>query len=301
MKLCPYRLLYLPLVVFITACGGGGGGSTPATTVPPPVLSSGVFLDSLVEGVTYQSGSNPPGTTDVNGSFNYTPGEPLTFSIGGVVLGTLTDGAPIITPFDFGAAAENIARFLQTLDADGDPSNGIDLTAAAAMLADTVLDAAVFQSDAATFEAAIAAAVEVVLGAGEVLIDAATAIDNLFAGTATPEPTGPSTTVTSLDLGGVELDQTFDPTQTDYTAGVEFIVGFVHLTPSANPDAIVLVNGTVVDAAGIDVPLAPGSNTIQIMIIEDGFTPTLYTLTINRPLLPLLTWDQGNWDDVNWQ
>jgi len=175
-------LLLLPL---FAACGGGGGGAggPPVVVVPPPVVDTGVFIDSPVQGLNYQSGSNPQGTTDANGMFSYTVGEILSFSVGGVQLGTLPDGAPVITPNDFGAAAENIARFLQTLDADGNHNNGIDLTAAVTVLAATPLDASTFTSDSATFETTITPILEIVLGPGATLIDAATALANLAAAT----------------------------------------------------------------------------------------------------------------------
>ena len=224
MKLFRYGLIYLLLAVFLAACGGGGGSAPAATSPPPPppppVTSAGVFLDSAVEGLTYQSGSNSPGTTDANGMFTYTVGETLTFSVGGVELGTLPDGAPVISPLDFGAAAENIARFLQTLDADGDPSNGIDLTAAAAALAETIVGDAVFLSDPITFENDIGPVLEVALGAGAMLIDAATALANLEAA----------------------LDSTFDVAELAGHAFVveisfmqEFDIGFIDFAPLADP------------------------------------------------------------------
>jgi hypothetical protein len=143
----------------------------------------GVFIDSPVQGLTYQSGSNPEGTTDANGMFDYTVGETLSFSVGGVQLGTLPDGQPVVTPNDFGAAAENIARLLQTLDADANHLSGIDLIAAATALTGTTLDASAFLSDATTFETTIQPVLETALGAGATLIDAATALANLAAGT----------------------------------------------------------------------------------------------------------------------
>ena len=225
MKLFRYGLLYLLLVVFLAACGGGGG-SAPAAIIPPPAMSAGVFLDSAVAGLTYQSGSNSPGTTDENGTFMYTPGETLTFSVGGVVIGTLPDGALVVTPLDFGAAAENIARFLQTLDEDGDPSNGIDITAAAAALAETTLGDAVFLSDPITFENDIGPVLEVALGPGAVLIDAATALANLEAA----------------------LDSTFDVAElagrgfaaeiallSETGAVLDFDIGFLDFAPLVNP------------------------------------------------------------------
>jgi hypothetical protein len=171
--------LLLPL---FAACGGGGGSTPPVnTTPPPPTVEMGVFIDSPVQGLTYQSGSAAAGTTDANGMFDYTVGETLSFSVGAVQLGTLPDGMPLVTPNDFGAAAENIARFLQTLDADGEHINGIDLTAAATALANTELDASAFTSDSTTFETTIQPILDTALGIGAVLIDAETALANLAA------------------------------------------------------------------------------------------------------------------------
>lgn len=141
----------------------------------------GVFIDSPVEGLGYQSGSAAAGTTNAEGMFTYTVGDPLTFSIGGVQLGTLPDGKQLVTPYDFGAAAENIARLLQTLDADGSHLNGIDLTAAATALAGINMDESTFTADATTFETTIQPVLDAALGVGSVLIDAVTAIANLDA------------------------------------------------------------------------------------------------------------------------
>jgi hypothetical protein len=173
-------LLALPL---FAACGGSSGGGAISPPPPPgPTFANGVFIDSAVEGLTYQSGSNAQNTTDANGTFTYENGVSITFSLGGITLGTLPDGKALVSPYDFGAQqAENIARLLQTLDADGVHANGIDLTAAATALSGTTLDAATFDADAATFEAAIALALETALGPGSTLIDAATAIANLDA------------------------------------------------------------------------------------------------------------------------
>jgi hypothetical protein len=222
------------LLPLFTACGGGGGGTPPPidTTPPPPVIEMGVFIDSPVEGLTYQSGSNPEGTTDANGMFDYTVGETLSFSVGGVQLGTLPDGQPVVTPYDFGAAAENIARLLQTLDADANHLNGIDLTAASTALSDTTLDASAFVSDATTFETTIQPVLDTALGVGATLIDAATAIANLDAG----------------------IDSTFD---------VEELAGSVLVLdlPSESDTGIVIFE-----------PLAdPGDNgaTVELLMLSD--------------------------------
>ena len=177
-----YWVILLALPIF-AACGGGGSSPPPPTggPPPPPATEVGVFIDSPVEGLGYQSGGRNPGTTDAEGMFVYEVGQTLSFSVGGVRLGTLPDGQPLVTPYDFGDAAENIARLLQTLDADGNHLNGIDLTAAATALADVSFESSGFIADATTFEVAIQPVLDAALGAGATLINAATAIANLDA------------------------------------------------------------------------------------------------------------------------
>ncbi len=153
-------------------------------TAPGPGVSTGIFLDCEVEGLTYQSGNNPPAQTDENGVFTYTSGETLSFSVGGVQLGTLTDGAPVCTPFDF-VIPENIARFLQSLDADGDPSNGIDLRAASDALAGTNVTSNVFENPSSTGFAADPAITGALAVTGDTLLDTATTNTNLRNGTDT--------------------------------------------------------------------------------------------------------------------
>ncbi len=79
------------------------------------------------------------GYTDGDGTFEYRDGEVVAFSVGDVVLGAAR-GAERLTLADIVARVDgdvnkladpgltNIARFLHTLDEDGDPSNGVVLT-----------------------------------------------------------------------------------------------------------------------------------------------------------------------------
>ena len=119
----------LMCVLALAACGGGGG-NPPATET----VSTGVFIDSAVEGLHYQTATQS-GTTNNLGEFDYLPGETVTFSIGVIVLGS-TLAAPIVTPLSLVAGATsasdpqvtNIVRLLLSLDSDGDPANGITIT-----------------------------------------------------------------------------------------------------------------------------------------------------------------------------
>ena len=145
--------ILLPLFL-LTACGGSdgdvsdasgnnnggisdgnsnndGGGSNP----PPaePNLEVGQFKDSNTTGLSYVSGSQS-GVSDENGKFTYEAGNTVTFSVGGVELGTST-GKSVVTPLDLelggtsgSLKVQNITRFLMMLDEDGNPENGISIS-----------------------------------------------------------------------------------------------------------------------------------------------------------------------------
>ena len=113
----------------LVGCGGGGGSSGTTT-------KTGYFIDSAVEGLEYTSGSTT-GITGADGSFKYEEGKPVTFKLGNMTLGSVTVTNERVFPVDLvnGAADEQndnvtlIAQVLQTLDSDGDPSNGITILA----------------------------------------------------------------------------------------------------------------------------------------------------------------------------
>ena len=94
-------------------------------------ILTGRFLDSPVEGIDYTSGG-VSGTTDSSGTSQYTQGQKVSFSVGDVTIGSGTP-AEVMTPVDLvsggntdSAEVVNIARFLKTLDDDGNPDNGIN-------------------------------------------------------------------------------------------------------------------------------------------------------------------------------
>ena len=120
------------LLLGITGCSQGGGG--PAILKPEGTYKTGFFVDSPVEGLQYHT-VTWDSTTDSQGTFYYQNGEQITFSIGGVVLGS-TPAKSIITPIDLDKLVEpnfstkviNITRFLLSLDQDGTPDNGITIS-----------------------------------------------------------------------------------------------------------------------------------------------------------------------------
>lgn len=140
----------------LAGCLGGGGGSDDETA-----SASGVFVDSPVAGLNYSGSSTAATTTGDNGEFSYQPGETLTFAIGDLQLGSAS-GAEVLTPLDIVDGAvdasdqrvANILVLLQSLDADGDLNNGIQLTA---QIRDAVSAAGALELDQSTadFRAAI--------------------------------------------------------------------------------------------------------------------------------------------------
>ena len=126
----------LTLPVILSACGGSGSDTNPAPGANTSIqtIATGRFLDSAVEGLRYESG-DITGITDSQGRFQYKKinnvSQPVTFSFNGVELGSAL-GRAVITPLDLVAnadlatvAVQNIARFIQMFDNDGDLDNGI--------------------------------------------------------------------------------------------------------------------------------------------------------------------------------
>jgi hypothetical protein len=126
-------------------------------------VCTGYYYDSLVSGLTYESrgedGVTYTGVTgedDDPGRFTYAEGDTVSFSLGDVSLGE-TIAKERVTPFDVAGIEEeaiggcevdgtlpadtdafrkvvNLAILLQTLDTDGDDTNGIDIGAEVAAL-----------------------------------------------------------------------------------------------------------------------------------------------------------------------
>ncbi len=127
------KVLFSLVVSFaLVSCGGGGdgGGGTPSATT-----STGTFVDTPVQGLTVQSG-NLQGETSATGSFQYFPGQPTSFFVGALNLGTAGNlpANAIVTPLNLTqtpnptlntAGVVNRLMLLQALDGDGEPTNGI--------------------------------------------------------------------------------------------------------------------------------------------------------------------------------
>jgi hypothetical protein len=137
----------LIMVLLLTACGSDDSAPIVDSAPADQTLLTGVFVDSAVEGLYYETATQS-GTTNSLGEYNYLLGETVTFSIGAIVLGA-APASGVVTPLSLVPDAtsaddvkvNNIVRLLLSLDSDGDPDNGIsissDITTAAT---DVVVD-----------------------------------------------------------------------------------------------------------------------------------------------------------------
>jgi hypothetical protein len=176
------------MLAAVSGCGDDGG-------TPPPLvdnnLSDGYAVDAPIYGMSYAYALES-GVTEADGKFFYEPGNDVTFSIGSIEFGTV---APVyyVSPLTWAGAidvtddtATNMARLLQSIDDDGNPANGIRITAAMrTAAAGQVVD---FQQDPASFAAdtnvqdAVADITAATTAGVRTLIDAATAQTNLTNG-----------------------------------------------------------------------------------------------------------------------
>lgn len=171
----------LGLAILLAACGGGGGSDSSSSKQS----LTGVFSDSPVAGLAYTTSSGLSGTTDDLGRYRYNSGDTVTFMVGDVVVGWPVPAQGLVTPQDLAAAAPaaqadaltNLLVFLQSLDSDGNPDNGIDIsenvaTAAASASLDFTQDPGTFAASG-TLGTLIAAA-----GSNAGLVDSAAALEH---------------------------------------------------------------------------------------------------------------------------
>jgi len=120
------KLLGLSIVTALSIGFAGCGSSDSSTATTAATTGTGYYVDSAVSGVNYVCGDQN-GTTDTEGMFKFAVGKDCTFKLGNIVLKSiaadkLIDKATIVED------NVSVAAFLQTVDVDGNASNGIQVT-----------------------------------------------------------------------------------------------------------------------------------------------------------------------------
>jgi len=168
--------------LIVSACGGGSNDTESDVNPGQPSSLVGVFQDSFVSGIAYST-ETKSGVTNANGQFEFEDRESVTFSIGSLDFPAVTADI-FVTPLDMSSEysldnniAINVARLLQSLDVDGDATNGIEIPANASMVAAQIefnVGSNQFEADPAVFN--------LIANSGSVttdLLDSAAAIGHL--------------------------------------------------------------------------------------------------------------------------
>jgi YVTN family beta-propeller protein len=144
-------LLPAAVAATLAACGGGGGYGDDGNNNPPPpppvTLADGQFVLERFDGLGVSSTGANDAVTDATGKFKFAVGQDVRLFVGqagnkltiGTVTPTAVNGgiAPIglqdlkEVQNDNDQVLGNILVLLRALDADGDPTNGVKIDAAA--------------------------------------------------------------------------------------------------------------------------------------------------------------------------
>ena len=132
----------LTLSMGISAPASAGwfwGGSSSTTTITETQVQAAVekigrFAGS-VGGLRYETESGS-GFTGADGSFEYVEGETISFFLGDTLIGkvkasSLVSALDMVTKNDHPDKLQNLLRVLDAIDADGNASNGVEVTDAA--------------------------------------------------------------------------------------------------------------------------------------------------------------------------
>ncbi len=251
-RILPLFKYLLPLILlsqFLHSCGlvpeEPVSSSTCVTNCSSSSSSTGVFVDSAVAGVTYTTSSGLSGTTNASGEFSYQPGDTASFSIGDVSLGSVAASA-VLTPVEVMGASDtadqkviNLARLLQTLDSDGDPSNGIEITSSTSnTLRGKTLS---FDVDVDTFTSDGTVA-QIQTAVGKTLISATSALNHLHSTMNERSLTSKVSSDSKLKaMGGSLSSFTFTSTKTLVGAAKNHLRGKLEGLGTLNKDKIKII------------------------------------------------------------
>jgi hypothetical protein len=215
------------------------------TVDPPPAGSpvTGVFRSDTVIGLGYAAGTHS-GLTDKNGAFTYEEGRGITFSVGGVPIGTVPTAKTLVTPLDVaqGNSASNrvlnVVRFLMMLDQDGNINNGIQISAAVTAAAANWVPVDFDTTDLPTTVGPIIQQASAADGVSHVLPNAASAQAHLraayyctysgdYSGTFGTDPAAPGL------RGGFEASFSPDGSMRSKAGATDALSGFAVLTQAA--------------------------------------------------------------------
>lgn len=147
-----FKISFISTIVSASLLFGCGLEVEKNVTEPLPPALSGQFVDSPVSGLEFDRKNIDDevvvtGSTDADGNFEYLRGDRIIFKIGDNFKLPEISPKNFVTPLSFfttdnpvAPQVANLARLLQSLDVDGDPTNGIEITPAASSVANMPLN-----------------------------------------------------------------------------------------------------------------------------------------------------------------
>ena len=293
MKLCRFAsgICLTVLAAALAACGGGSGGG-------PTTVSTGVLVDSAVTGIGYKTATQS-GITNAKGEYSFLSGETVTFFVGNIQFPPVV-AKGIVTPLDIAQTTDinnqvvsNILVLLQSLDEDGNPSNGITIPSIAASRATSAVS---FDVSPLAFSANTTV-IGLVANSGSVtksLVSESSAISNfqntltglsipftstpvskLAASIVTPEPAsgncaqGGSKIQSGIDTNANSVLDPNEVTNTSFVCnGATGAVGATGATGAAGTTGQNVLTNTSSEAAGSNC--SAGGSRIQVGVDRNG-------------------------------
>lgn len=271
-RLTGYLFLAVALLM-LTLCG--------CTMNQNSDMSNGVLVDSPLGGIDYTSYTYA-GITGADGGFKYFKGDPITFSVGGIPLGSAV-AKPVMSLIDLVPGATdvtnqtvtNMARFLQSLDNDGNLSNGIFITQAVRnALKGKTID---FTLSSADFEASVAS---FFTGLNKPLMSAVDAQEHFEATLASYFLSNRPADENTADIKTLTILQTSD--MHDHASGYGHRIDY---TPLDTSDHDTVKGGYSRLAAKIK-EIRSERNNKNVLLVDSGdfFMGTVYDLTTQPPV-----------------
>lgn len=137
-KLATRTLLSLAVAAAVAGCSSDdndNGDSTDRASAGSAAVQTGTLISDDLSNVAYKTATQS-GYTSSTGEFDYLEGETVTFSVGDIVIGQATADATVelndvtlATDASVAVNGEYVERFLQSLDADNDLTNGVEISA----------------------------------------------------------------------------------------------------------------------------------------------------------------------------
>lgn len=262
--------IHLAIVASAALLVGCGGGSSNDDTTTPVETATGYYVDSAVSGVSYTCGSQS-GLTQDNGAFTFDVGQGCTFSLGGMMLRTVASG-DLSDGVEIQERTLDVARLLQSLDNDGNPENGIEISSevVAALAANNITTVPTSDTEMAQVIATIQSQVTTYAGEAKSTEQTMLHLEQLIVDVSSDKTAiaqGDTVTLTSTIQQAVQSNLTYTWKEGSQTLGTEAELTLSDLDVGAHTMTL-----TVTDEDGV-------SKSDSVTVTVTAYTPMTVTMS----------------------